>query len=159
MNHNFDSVLTELWMDANMTIADISAKLGMTRAAVLRHRERLKLPEKPRKPRQQYDAALLFRLWHDESVTPYEIAESIGCSAGHLWKVAKRYGLAARKQQPQRNYHDESCDPTPEEIEQRKAEIRAKNNAAMLLVESQQDECRQTVCYKWDNDHFSAANF
>lgn len=72
--------------------------------------------------KKQIDVPLLFSLWHSD-IENRELAERIGVSNSSLWEIRKRYGLPPRK----REHKDrEVDDPTPEEIEERSAECRAK---------------------------------
>jgi hypothetical protein len=69
---------------------------------------------------KRLDVPLLFKLWNDHSIEHRELAARLGISMSHLWKVKKQYGLPSRKRQ----HVFEEIDPTPEEIEERSAEVR-----------------------------------
>lgn len=65
-----------------------------------------------------YDIDLLRRLWHD-NVHVSEIAARLGCGCELVYQLRLRHGLPARtKVRVSKN-----ADPTPEEIEQRLAEV------------------------------------
>jgi hypothetical protein len=70
--------------------------------------------------RKIIDVALLFQLWHSD-LKNEELAARIGIARGHLWHLRNKYGLPPRKQQRTRPRYQ---DPTPQEIEERAAEVR-----------------------------------
>lgn len=66
----------------------------------------------------------LFKLWQSE-LRSDQIAAELGCTRGHLFNLVRKHKLGRRPQRfeaPRKSMHD---DPTPEEIEQRAAAIRA----------------------------------
>jgi len=66
----------------------------------------------------------LFELWHSGMRTD-KIAEELGCTRGHLYNLARKHKLGRRPlavQPPRMAIHP---DPTPEQIEERAAAIRA----------------------------------
>lgn len=76
--------------------------------------------------RLKYDVAELFRLWNDKERTRDEVARTLGLTETQLTAVARRHGLPARGR---RRRCFSMVDPTPEEIEQRKAECRERHYA------------------------------
>jgi hypothetical protein len=64
---------------------------------------------------------LLFSLWNTD-IENRALAEKLGIANSRLWEIKKRYGLPSRK----RRHQTETDDPTPEEIAERSAQIRAK---------------------------------
>jgi hypothetical protein len=99
--------------------AEIARRLGCGKTTVTRAAERLGLT--PAHKRQPLDVALLFKLWASDMVKA-EICQRLGVSVSHLSVLAKRHHLPKRK--PAQCQPD--VDPTPEEIEERKAECRAR---------------------------------
>jgi hypothetical protein len=69
-----------------------------------------------------YDKNVLKRLWA-AGKTHSEIAAALGCSAGYVENLRKRHGLPRR---PRCHHGPQEDDPTPEQIAERAAEIRAK---------------------------------
>jgi hypothetical protein len=74
--------------------------------------------------RLQIDVPELFRLW-TSGVPHAEICERLGIPQGSLWRVRDHYKLPPRMKVIPRCDRDED-DPTPEEIAERTAAIRAK---------------------------------
>jgi transposase-like protein len=74
--------------------------------------------------RQNVDVASLFRLWNDESMTRAEIARELGVTAGQLTRLASRHGLGVRGR---KHRAFSMTDPSPDEIERLKAELKAKH--------------------------------
>jgi hypothetical protein len=79
--------------------------------------------------RVKYEVARLFCLWNESSKTRAEIARELGVTAGQLTKLASRHGLGPRGRQHRAFSMD---DPTPEQIEERAAECRARHYAQRL---------------------------
>ena len=99
--------------------AEIARRLGCGKNTVTRAAERLGLT--PAHKRQPLDVALLFKLWNDDMLKA-EICQRLGVSVSHLSVLAKRHHLPKRK--PVKCQSDTY--PTPEEIEERAAECRAR---------------------------------
>lgn len=79
-------------------------------------------------PAKQIDVPLLFRLWHDRTLHGDEVAARLGVHRSALSQIARDHGLPRRP--PIKNRKPESTerqpsDPTPEEIAERAAAIRA----------------------------------
>ena len=98
---------------------EIARRLGCGDSSVGRAAERLGL--RPRKRRDGVDVALLFELWNSDMVKA-EICQRLGVSVSHLSVLAKRHHLPKRR--PVRCQSD--TDPTPQQIEERAAECRAR---------------------------------
>lgn len=83
------------------------------------------------------DVGQLISLWHDKTVRTEEVAKRLGISVQALYRIAFRNGLprrnAARKRIRSVDDTTEmtSVDPTPEEIEARKAEVWEQRLRAM----------------------------
>lgn len=71
------------------------------------------------------DVPELFRLYNDPSIPTTELCRMLNISNGSLHRLRMRYGLPLRPAQPCNRRHD---DPTPEEIEERAAECRARRS-------------------------------
>ena len=99
--------------------SEIARRLGCGKNTVTRAAERLGLT--PAHKRQPLDVALLFQLWNSDMVKA-EICQRLGVSVSHLSVLAKRHHLPKRR--PVKCQSD--VDPTPEEIEERAAECRAR---------------------------------
>ncbi len=66
----------------------------------------------------------LFKLWHSEMRSD-QIAAELGCTRGHKFNLARKHKLGRRPprfEAPRKSVHP---DPTPDEIEERTAAIRA----------------------------------
>ena len=70
----------------------------------------------------------LFRLWSNEGMSRAEIARALGITRGHLDNLASKHKLPKRKRV---NTAWTMVDPTPEEIEERKAFLREKHLAEL----------------------------
>lgn len=68
------------------------------------------------------DVPMLFSLWHTE-IENRELAAKLGIAQSRLWEIRHRYGLPPRRHERKGVGTD---DPTPEEIEERCAEIRSR---------------------------------
>ena len=99
--------------------AEIARRLGCGKNTVTRAAERLGLTLAHK--RQPLDVALLFKLWNSDMVKA-GICQRLGVSVSHLSVLAKRHHLPKRK--PVKCQSDTY--PTPEEIEERAAECRAR---------------------------------
>jgi transposase len=79
----------------------------------------------------QYSVAELFRLWHDSTLRTTEVAERLGVSTVFLYTLAKRHALPRRASPPPDEGFSQRRpdDPTPEQIEELKREIRERHLA------------------------------
>ncbi len=75
------------------------------------------------------DVPELFRLWSD-GVTMDEIAEHFGVSRTAIRSWRQRHKLPPRRSR----FARVEIDPTPDEIEQRKLEVRERHLAAMRAL-------------------------
>lgn len=108
-----------------------------------------------------YDKNVLKRLWA-AGKTHSEIAAALGCSAGYVEKLRIRHGLPRR---PQCHHGPQEDDPTPEQIEERKAAIRARNLEALRNEHPEASRSRAARasnqvsesirCYSWDGFRFA----
>lgn len=75
-----------------------------------------------------YDVEKLKKLWND-GLTHMEIANALGCQVPYVSQLRERHKLPPRR----RAYHapKEWNDPTPEQIEERKRELRERHLAEM----------------------------
>lgn len=76
----------------------------------------------------EIDIPLLYRLWHDKTLHGDEVAARLGVHRSTLSALARQHGL--RRRPPVKNRGPESTerqakDPTPDEIAERAAAIRA----------------------------------
>lgn len=92
---------------------------------------------------KQIDVPLLFQLWVDESLRREEIAHRLGCSHAHLARAVKAHGLPARAR---RTRVVVPVDPTPDEIERLKAELKARH---MAERRAEPDELTNTKVSQW----------
>ena len=78
-----------------------------------------------------YDIEKLKKLW-DEGRTHIEIAYALGCPERYVSQLRARHNLPARR----RSYHGpkEWNDPTPEQIAERKRELRERHLAEMRAM-------------------------
>lgn len=112
--------VARLWK-AGVSTDQIARQAGVHRNSIIRVANELGLPPQ----RKEIDVPLLFRLW-SEGVSCEVIGRELGISASQVSVLRKRHGLPNR---PKRPTHT-APDPTPEEIEIRKAECRAKHMAS-----------------------------
>lgn len=77
-----------------------------------------------------YCARQLHEMWAS-GVSCKEIAAALGCSLSHVTELARRHQLP-RRQRPVKEIF--ASDPTPDEIEQRKREIRERHLAEMRAM-------------------------
>lgn len=70
----------------------------------------------------------LFRLWNSD-MTNTELCEHFQITGGSLWSLRKKYGLPQRPRVTHRDTLRRPEDPTPEEIVERAAEMRARRSA------------------------------
>jgi hypothetical protein len=91
-----------------------------------------------------YSVTELFRLWHDQTLRTEQVAQHIGVSTAYLYTLAKRHGLPRRKGPPPSKGYSQRCpgDPTPEEIEERKRELRERHFAEMRAESTQASRTR-----------------
>lgn len=68
---------------------------------------------------------LLFRLWNTPGISVNEVAAGLGISLNVLRKARIRYGLPTKPPHANETTEPQEDDPTPAEIAERAAEIRA----------------------------------
>lgn len=73
---------------------------------------------------KEVNVPLLFRLWNDATKTPQDVARELGVKPQTVERIRRRYGLH-RKEKP-RPQREAKWLPTPQEIEERAAEVRSK---------------------------------
>jgi IS30 family transposase len=73
---------------------------------------------------KEIDVPLLFRLWNDKDKTIGEVADQLGVSRGTLERLRRRFGL--QRKEPVKKEREIKWIPTPQEIEQRAAEVRSR---------------------------------
>lgn len=73
---------------------------------------------------KEVNVPLLFRLWNDATKTPQDVAKELGVTCQTVERIRRRYGLH-RKETP-RKERPLKWVPTPQEIEQRAAEVRSR---------------------------------
>jgi len=71
------------------------------------------------------DLPTLYRLWNDHTLTRVRISEMLRISPTHLTRLVARHKLPPRP----RDKNQQTVDPTPDEIERAKAELKAKHMA------------------------------
>jgi hypothetical protein len=71
------------------------------------------------------DLARLYQLWNDHTLTRVKVSAMLGISPTHLTRLVARHKLPPRP----RDRNQKTVDPTPEEIERDKAELKAKHLA------------------------------
>lgn len=93
---------------------------------------------------RRIDVELLFRLWADSTLNRTQIASLLGVGQTALRGAEARYGL------PKRSWPAGDCtkrivDPTPEEIRDRKREMRRKHFA---MRRAETDECTRIKVWR-----------
>lgn len=117
---------SELWI-AGVPACRIAKELEISKRHVHNLRPKYGLPPRTNnissQPRAEIDVPLLFRLWHmhPSQMPTSEIAKKLGVSPSFLYRCRVKHKLPDRE----RVYHHEDDDPTPQEIAERAAEIRA----------------------------------
>ena len=110
--------------DGGMKHAAIAARLGCCVSTVEHVCQRMGLPRRSAGPQKPIDVPTMYRMW-TEGVPSQVIAERLGVCMSTLHALRQRHKLPqralVRRVQPK--------DPTPEELETRKAECRAKHFA------------------------------
>lgn len=99
--------------------------------------------EKTPPPASTIDVPLLFKLWADSSLNRDDIARRLGVGGTTLQHAIHRYKLPPRDIPQSRR--EPRADPTPSEIEQRKAEIRARH-LAKLRAETPNETIKRVAC-------------
>jgi hypothetical protein len=141
-----DDEFRHLWATAK-TVAEIAQKCDLTSDRTVEKAKRLGLPGRPRnRPRNEIDVPLLFELWN-RNVEARVIAERLGVRETYVSKLAARFKLPKRLPQKAENNGRTVADPTPEEIAERAAQIRARRP----VVED--DGTVEIRCYAFDARH------
>ena len=94
----------------------------------------------------KYSLAELHRLWVG-GASYDEIAAALGCASSYIGRLRERHKLPPRSVPVARRKPRE--DPTPEEVEQRKAEIRERNMAKMRSESEEQTVQRILQESRW----------
>lgn len=89
---------------------------------------------------RRIDKVKLARLWRDTTLTTEEIGFEMGMTSGATYKAAGRIGLGPRPRPPGGYRTRGVPDPTPEEIAQRAAEIRARSLERMQSMDYHQSD-------------------
>lgn len=96
----------------------------------------------------EYCAATLHKLWA-RGDSYRDIAAALGCSVSYVHRLKVRHKLPNRQRTTREIFAD---DPTPEEIAERAAEIRAKRPGPPVP----KDERYSIPRYSWDGFSFRA---
>lgn len=138
-----DDEFRRLWLTAS-SVRDVQLACGLTYDRTYAKAERLGLPKRTNKGRvKEVDVPLLFELWN-RNVEVRVIAERLGVRETYVGKLAARFKLPRRRPEKAENNGRTVADPTPEEIEERAAEIRARRP----VVED--DGTVEIRCYAYD---------
>jgi hypothetical protein len=141
-----DDEFRQLWATAK-SIRDVQKACGLTYDATYQKARGLGLPRRVSKGKtKQIDVPLLFKLWGRE-VEVREIAHVLGVSEAYVGRLARKHHLPKRLPQKAENNGRTVADPTPEEIAERAAEIRARRPVA------QDDGTVEIRCYAFDARH------
>lgn len=145
-------MLRELWADGSISAVEISRRMRVSTATVWRLSREYGLPSRIR-VRNSKDVLALFRHWNDETLSIREVSRILGFSREHIYRMAKQYGLGRRNYRPAGLGQP---DPTPEQIAERAAEIRAKNMEAMKGQAKFVQHPYGGRCYAWSGDHYES---
>ena len=141
-----DDEFRQLWATAK-SVEVIAKQCDLTYDRTFARAKRLGLPSRPKnRKRNDIDVPLLFELWN-RNVESRVIAERLGVRETYVSKLAARFKLPRRLPQKAENNGRAVNDPTPEEIEQRAAEMRARRPVA------QDDGTVEIRCYAFDARH------
>jgi hypothetical protein len=117
-----------LWATAK-NIQDVSRQAGIPAKRCTQYALECGLPRRGRPAPQSVDVPLLFDLWN-RNVEVRVIAERLQVREGYVSNLAKRYGLPKRDRRTLCQHTERETvaedDPTPEEILDRAAELRAR---------------------------------
>lgn len=76
---------------------------------------------------KEIDVPLLFRLWEDDEKTVQDVARELGVTRSTVYKISRRYGLPRKETSQKAVDRDKAAWlPTPQEIEERAAEVRSR---------------------------------
>jgi hypothetical protein len=143
-----------VWLDKNLNAEQVAKKLGIT----TRRSRDLATRFGYRKPRDAYcDRRAEIRrarmpgreefteAWDDDELTRADIAERFGIAVSTLVTLARRYDLPLERHHYMRT--SSVIDPTPEEIAQRAAEVRAgwSKSRANRKEQQRQDRLRNSL--------------
>jgi hypothetical protein len=141
-----DEEFARLWATAKR-VDDIAAECDLTYDRTVSKAKRLGLPPRQRsRIKNIVDVPLLFELW-GRNVEVRLIAERLGVRETYITKLATRFKLPKRMPQKAENNGRTVVDPTPEEIAERAAQIRARRP----VVED--DGTVEIRCYAFDARH------
>jgi hypothetical protein len=138
-----------VWLDKNLNAEQVAKKLGIT----TRRSRDLATRFGYRKPRDAYcDRRAEIRrakmpgreefteAWDDDELTRADIAERFGIAVSTLVALARRYDLTLERHHYMKT--SSVIDPTPEEIAQRAAEVRAGWSVSRANRKEQQRQDR-----------------
>jgi transposase len=141
-----DEEFSRLWETAKR-VDDIAAQCDLTYDRTVEKARRLGLPPRQRsRIKNQVDVPLLFELWN-KNVEARVIAQRLGVRETYITKLASRFKLPKRLPKKAENHGMSVSDPTPEEIAERAAEVRARRP----VVED--DGTVEIRCYCFDARH------
>jgi len=141
-----DEEFARLWATAKR-VDEIATECGLTYDRTVSKAKRLGLPPRQRsRVKNQVDVPLLFELWN-KNVEARVIAQRLGVQETYITKLASRFKLPKRLPKKAENHGMAVSDPTPEEIAERAAEIRARRP----VVED--DSTVEIRCYAFDPRH------
>lgn len=119
---------------AGLTSSQIAARLGCSASSVVKAAKKFGLEPRQHGPRGQQlglSTADIHRMWVRGVPAP-EIARQCGVSLGTLYAWSKRLKLPPRPR-PERNV---TADPSPDEIERLKAELKARHIAERVAEDA-----------------------
>ena len=138
-----DDEFRHLWATAK-SVQVIAKQCDLTYDRTFARAKRLGLPSRPKsRKKNDIDVPLLFELW-GRNVESRVIAERLGVRETYVSKLAARFKLPRRRPEKAENNGRAVNDPTPLEIEQRAAEMRARRP----VVED--DSTVEIRCYAYD---------
>lgn len=138
-----DEEFARLWATAKR-VDDIAAECDLTYDRTVSKAKRLGLPPRQRsRIKNIVDVPLLLELW-GRNVEVRLIAERLGVRETYITKLATRFKLPKRMPQKAENNGRTVADPTPEEIAERAAEVRARKP----VIED--DGTIEIRCYSYD---------
>jgi DNA-binding CsgD family transcriptional regulator len=127
-----------------LTSAQIAAQLGCSEDSVHRATRKFGLERRSSGKRLKLSAAEIHRLWV-QRVPTQEIADRCGVSIGTMYSYAHRMKLPRR---PKVAKESSKLDPSPDEIERMKAELKARHIAERMAEDVSNTQSKVS---KWRN--------
>lgn len=150
MADQIDYVEMRRLRDLGLSNREIAKQLGCSESSVQKVCRRLGWPKRCDGRAREIDLPLLFKLW-GENVAVEDIARRLGVSISTMYLLRKRHALPPRTPREREGYGSKP-DPTPDEIERLKLELKEKHLAERM---AETDDTVRSKVMRWGRGEYA----